>query len=150
MIYNNTHILLGMKKRGFGQGRWNGFGGKLQSGESIEDAVYREVEEEAGITAVGIKSRGILNFYFENNPEFLEVHVFSTPQFLGTPKETEEMNPAWFPLNKIPFSSMWPDDKYWIKPFLLKGKNFHGDFNLKDQDTLTKYEIKEIPTLVKV
>ena len=34
-------ILLGMKKRGFGQGRWNGFGGKVENGESILEGAKR-------------------------------------------------------------------------------------------------------------
>lgn len=41
MIMKNNQILLGMKKRGFGVNRWNGFGGKLQQGESILDAAKR-------------------------------------------------------------------------------------------------------------
>lgn len=34
-------VLLGYKKRGFAEGRWNGFGGKVQPNESIEDAAVR-------------------------------------------------------------------------------------------------------------
>jgi len=34
-------ILLGYKKRGFGAGKWNGFGGKVEIGETIEDAASR-------------------------------------------------------------------------------------------------------------
>ncbi len=34
-------ILLGMKKRGFGEGRWNGFGGKVEKGETIEQGARR-------------------------------------------------------------------------------------------------------------
>ena len=49
MIYQHPKILLGMKKRGFGKGRWNGFGGKLNDGESIEEATIREVRGETGI-----------------------------------------------------------------------------------------------------
>jgi 8-oxo-dGTP diphosphatase/2-hydroxy-dATP diphosphatase len=33
-----SQVLLGMKKRGFGEGKWNGFGGKLDLGETIEQA----------------------------------------------------------------------------------------------------------------
>lgn len=41
-------VLLGMKKRGFGVGKWNGFGGKVEAGETIPDAAAREVREECG------------------------------------------------------------------------------------------------------
>ena len=34
-IRDEENVLLGMKKRGFGQGKWNGFGGKVQQNESI-------------------------------------------------------------------------------------------------------------------
>lgn len=34
-------VLLGMKKRGFGEGRWNGFGGKVQGGETVEEGAIR-------------------------------------------------------------------------------------------------------------
>ncbi len=42
-------ILLGMKKRGFGEGKWNGFGGKVnlidgRYQETIEEAAMRELE----------------------------------------------------------------------------------------------------------
>ena len=40
-IKDSSKILLGYKKRGFGIGRWNGFGGKVQPGESIENAAKR-------------------------------------------------------------------------------------------------------------
>lgn len=41
LVVQPGRVLLGMKKRGFGAGRWNGFGGKVQSGETIEDAARR-------------------------------------------------------------------------------------------------------------
>lgn len=41
LIHQNTRLLLGMKKRGFGVGRWNGFGGKVQPGETILEAAER-------------------------------------------------------------------------------------------------------------
>lgn len=41
LVVQPGRVLLGMKKRGFGAGKWNGFGGKVQPGESIEDAARR-------------------------------------------------------------------------------------------------------------
>ena len=37
----NHRILLGLKKRGFGEGWWNGFGGKINHNETIEEAAKR-------------------------------------------------------------------------------------------------------------
>ena len=34
-------VLLGMKKRGFGAGRYNGFGGKVEPGETVKEAAIR-------------------------------------------------------------------------------------------------------------
>ena len=44
-IIEKDSILLGMKKRGFGAGWWNGFGGKVQQGETIEEAAKRSIKE---------------------------------------------------------------------------------------------------------
>ncbi len=40
-VREQSRILLGLKKRGFGQGRWNGFGGKVEKGETIDEAAKR-------------------------------------------------------------------------------------------------------------
>ena len=40
-VVESDRVLLGMKKRGFGAGRWNGFGGKVDKGETIEEAAKR-------------------------------------------------------------------------------------------------------------
>jgi len=40
-VRRKGEILLGYKKRGFGAGKWNGFGGKVEAGETIEDAAKR-------------------------------------------------------------------------------------------------------------
>ncbi|XP_044836562.1 7,8-dihydro-8-oxoguanine triphosphatase isoform X1 [Mauremys mutica] len=41
LVVQPQQVLLGMKKRGFGAGRWNGFGGKVQVDETIEQAAHR-------------------------------------------------------------------------------------------------------------
>ncbi len=40
-VIKDDKILLGLKKRGFGVGWWNGFGGKINNGETIEEAAKR-------------------------------------------------------------------------------------------------------------
>ncbi len=142
-IIKNNRILLGMKKRGFGSGRWNGFGGKVDKGETISDSLKREIKEECGVIPKEISKRGIFIFEFEGIPEVLEVHLFSCSDFKGQPKETEEMRPEWFDFDKIPYQKMWPDDIYWM-PLFLKGKNLRGEFYFKDKNTLLHYSLKDV------
>jgi 8-oxo-dGTP diphosphatase / 2-hydroxy-dATP diphosphatase len=129
LIYQHPRILLGFKKRGFGEGRWNGFGGKPQEGESIEDATRREVREEVGLELKDIEKVGFIEFEFEDGSSDVEVHFFKTEDFEGEPLETEEMRPEWFHVDAIPLHQMWPDDAYWF-PLFLQGKKFKGRFRL--------------------
>jgi len=141
LVYTPDQVLLGMKKRGFGANRWNGFGGKVKTGEDIADAAKRELLEEANIQVPDLEPRGVLFFEFENQPDILEVHLFSAGKYTGEPNETEEMKPQWFKHDQIPFTDMWPDDPYWL-PLVLRGKKVEGKFLFKDKNTILKHEVK--------
>lgn len=120
-------IILGMKKRGFGVGRWNGFGGKIKQGETIKEGAMRELFEESGIKNGTLEKVGKLDFSFKDEEDILEVHIFKLTNFDQEPFETEEMRPKWFSLDEIPFSQMWSDDSYWF-PYFLQNKLFKGFF----------------------
>ncbi|CAI9716750.1 8-dihydro-8-oxoguanine triphosphatase [Octopus vulgaris] len=122
LIRESSRVLLGMKKRGFGKGNWNGFGGKVKVGEeTIEDGAKRELLEECGLVAPCLNKIGELDFEFLGNPEIMEVHVFKTDSFEGIPAESEEMHPRWFSIERIPYHQMWPDDNN-------EHKFYHGHF----------------------
>ena len=93
-------------------GRWNGFGGKVNPGELIEEAAKREMKEEAGIEIKNLTKHGVLDFEFQGNPEILQVHIFKASEFDEEPKESEEMAPQWFHIDEIPYKTMWPDDEH--------------------------------------
>ena len=123
-------VLLGMKKRGFGQGKWNGFGGKVEPGETIEAAALRELEEESCLKASAAELRGKITFTFLTIPEILKVHVFeAVGPIAGEPQETEEMLPQWYAEKDIPYDKMWADDQYWV-PLFLEGKRFKALFEV--------------------
>lgn len=143
IIHQHPKVLLGMKKRGFGQGRWNGFGGKVSSKETIEEAAKREISEEAGIEVNELDKVGIIEFEFKDNPEILEVHIFRSEDFSGTPTESEEMKPQWFHIDEIPYKEMWPDDIHWI-PLFLSGKKFKGKFFFGESDVILEQELIEV------
>jgi 8-oxo-dGTP diphosphatase/2-hydroxy-dATP diphosphatase len=126
VIHDDEKILLGLKKRGFGEGRWNGFGGKIEEGETVEQAAARELREESGLEAVNLVLRGTLTFSFEKEPDReLEIPIFTASEFIGEPIESEEMKPQWFAHSEIPYADMWADDPYWL-PLILAVKNIKG------------------------
>ncbi len=143
IVQESNRILLGMKKRGFGVGRFNGFGGKVNLNETIHEAALRELEEEAGIKALDLEEYGVINFEFRGKEDILEVHIFKTSKFSGEITESEEMLPQWFEINEIPYSEMWSDDIYWL-PLFLKGQKFKGRFLFDEDDKVLEKELEKI------
>ncbi len=142
IIHKDDKVLLGMKKRGFGIGLWNGFGGKINEGETIEDAAKRELFEESGLTVNNMEKLGILDFSWEGKENVLEVNVFKTTEFSGEPQETEEMKPEWFLVKNIPYDKMWQDDKYWL-PLFLENKKFKGKFIFDSNNNILSHQLYE-------
>ncbi|MFA5431555.1 MAG: 8-oxo-dGTP diphosphatase [Candidatus Paceibacterota bacterium] len=140
LIKKEGMVLLGMKKRGFGEGRWNGFGGKVEEGETIINAAIREMREESGLRIEELEEKGLINFHFLDTGKLLEVHVFNVIKYSGDMIETEEMSPKWFNLDEIPFESMWADDIYWF-PLFLKGNKFKGDFVFENNDKMLSHKV---------
>jgi 8-oxo-dGTP pyrophosphatase MutT (NUDIX family) len=150
ILVSDGRILLAMKKRGFGTGKWNGAGGKQEAGEDVKTTAVRETVEEIGVVPTSMRKVAVLNFYFPESPKDKDwnqqVHIFLVDGWEGTPKETEEMNPKWFELGKIPYESMWDDDRHWL-PKVLEGKNLKGDFIFDKDQKLAGFKIKEVARL---
>jgi 8-oxo-dGTP diphosphatase len=128
-IIRDGRILLQRKAEGrFGEGKWNGPGGKLQLGESPQECVIREVYEETGLRIHSLRLHGSLKHFFggDGEPDWM-VYQFSSDDFEGEPKESDEGVLKWFPFDEIPYDEMWQDDEYWL-PLILEGKMFDGDF----------------------
>lgn len=106
-LIKEKEILLGMKKRSLGIGKWNGIGGKQETGEKLEDTAARETWEEIGVKPVSLCKKAVLKFYHPHKPDWnQEVHVFFCEDWKGEPQESEEMAPKWFKKQEIPFSKI--------------------------------------------
>lgn len=114
---SKSGIILGMKKRGHGEGWWNGFGGKLNTGEAYEEAAKRETLEEAGIRIESLLHVANLHFHFGGMLEVVS-RVYVSKDFNGEPVETDEMRPKLFAMDQLPYDAMWPADRLWLPEVL--------------------------------
>jgi len=141
-------LLLAMKKRGFGVGKWNGVGGKPdpeKGDKDLIDTALREAEEEIGIKIKEFEKVALLSFRFpyilhDREKWDQDVHVFLTDNWEGEPQESDEMMPKWFKVKDIPFDKMWDDDKLWL-PMILEGKKLKANFIFAPGELISDYNI---------
>jgi 8-oxo-dGTP diphosphatase len=123
-VVRDGEILLIRKKRGFGAGKINGPGGRVDPGESPRACAIREVQEELRVTPTGVDQRGELKFQFSDGFS-IHGYVFRASGCVGEPVETDEAIPLWTAVDRIPYREMWADDAIWV-PWLLAGERFVG------------------------
>ena len=150
-LQKDDNVLLGLKKRDFGVGYWNGVGGKLQAGESAVEAAVRETTEELNIIIMpqDLIHAGELEFHYPGRSEddlmrHVLAHVFITREWRDNPLESDEVKPEWF---KIDVSSLTPPQKLkHIKDLRKQMRNlaFGLDFEeaIKIRDKIRELEKK--------
>lgn len=144
ILRKDNKILLARKKRGFGFGKWNGVGGKVEEKETPEEAMIRETQEEISVTPIEYEKIGIIRFveYIKEELTTNDMHLYIATKWQGVPKESEEMQPKWFSINNLPWEEMFSDDKYWL-PLVLEGKKLDAFFEYDKNWNLQKQEVKE-------
>ena len=135
-IVKGGRVLLIRKKRGLGAGKINGPGGKLEAGETAEEAAIREVREEIGVNPLNLENRGTLHFQFMDGYS-LHCVVFVATDLEGDPVETPEAIPFWTTVDEVPYDEMWEDDRHWL-PEVLRGGSFNGWFVFDGDRMLSK------------
>ncbi len=146
LLVRDGRILLAMKKRGFGSGRYNGVGGKITSGETIEQALVRECQEEIEVTPTKFDKVALHDFAFPDGTPDMQVHAYICTEWEGEPVETEEMAPKWFDIADIPYDKMWQDDIIWL-PLVLVGKKMICRFVFDENDIMLSGEFKFVDKL---
>jgi len=168
-VIEGNKLLLGFKKRGFGAGLYNGFGGKVEPGETPAEAARRELKEEAGIDAP-LEYAGTLFFVVEGVEWAFDISVYVARKYEGVPTESDEMKPGWVSLSddslyaRSPSASVTtqgdpvlqsatapgadlppiPYDQMWADdihwlPYLVRGERFVGRADLTEGNTMRRY-----------
>lgn len=138
-------ILLGVKLRGFGQGKLVGFGGKIEDGETVAEAAARELHEETGLRAAPdqLDDVALLTFLFPTRPDWDHlVHVFLARRWSGQPVGSAEISAQWYAMSGIPYDLMWDDARLWL-PRVLAGERLQAAFiYAEDNETVQEYRFE--------
>ncbi|MBD2579955.1 NUDIX hydrolase [Oscillatoria sp. FACHB-1406] len=92
--------------------------GRLEAGETIEEAARREIAEEAGLTDLTLLAElGILERLDFRKRSWKIIHYFlyRTAQIEGKPTDTTiDYQLHWFPLDELP-PFFWPEQRQLIE-----------------------------------
>ena len=112
--------------------KWIGVGGKFEDGESPEECLLREVEEETGFTLTDYRYRGIITFVAEGWPTEY-IHLFTAAGWTGEMRECDEGDLEWVPKDQVPNLPIWEGDKLFFqllaedRPFFSLKMCYRGD-----------------------
>ena len=112
-------------------GKWNGLGGKLNSGESPEECAVREIFEESGLRARNPQLKGFLTFPAFSQDEDWYVFVFVVEDFEGELIDSAEGNLRWVDNPDLVSLNLWEGDPIFL-PWLDRPGIFSGKFIYKD------------------
>jgi len=138
---NGKTLMLHRKKEGdMHKGFYVALGGKIESGESPEECVTREVKEESRLNIINPQLRGIItfsnkgrSFRGKKQPDWY-VFVYVATKLTGTLRQPKEGVLEWVADEQLTSLPMWEGDKVfttWIdKPGIFSGKLEYKDEKL--------------------
>jgi 8-oxo-dGTP diphosphatase len=137
-----TEVLLGEKLRGLGVGHIVGPGGKVEAGETPEDAAIREVAEEVGLVIEpgALTPLACIRYPFVNREALSQrSFVFSARVFSGDIQGSGELVASWWPITAVPYERMWSDAKLWL-PRALSGEFIEATIVMGESNEVLSYD----------
>ncbi len=102
------------KEHDLNKDKWVGIGGHFEEGESPEECLLREVEEETGLTLTSYQARGIITFVSDEwGTEYM--HLFTADGFSGELKTCDEGELCWIDKQGVYDLPIWEGDKIFFQ-----------------------------------
>ena len=119
---NGKYLMLHRVKKhnDINEGKWIGVGGHVESQETPEECLVREVKEETGFTLISYRFRGLVTFV-NSECESELMCVFTADGYTGEQIECDEGELCWVDKTMLPKLPMWEGDKVFLN-LLLSGE----------------------------
>lgn len=122
--------------------KWIGIGGHFEFGESPEECLLREVQEETGLTLTRWRFRGLVTFVSGDWEEYM--CLYTADEYAGEMTECSEGQLVWVDKAQISALNIWEGDKIFLR--LLAQE--HPFFSLKliyEGDQLVEATLDGVP-----
>jgi len=140
-------VLLGLRTRvsdGLGHGVVASIGGGIEDGESPDDALEREIQEEIQVRITAYQKVGRVVCLSPHHPTWnLGVDIYLITGFEGEPQKTEDIDPCWYPKDELPLGRMWLDNRI-TAPLVLSGKRIAGNFLYGSDGQILEQDLREL------
>jgi len=116
-------------------GFWNGLGGKFESGETPEECVQREVEEESGLRIKDPVLKGSITFQdvHDKTKNNGHVYIFVAEEYDGNLIDSPEGKLEWIPDDQFHTLKRHAGDKFFM-PWLDQDKFFSAKFRYDGEE----------------
>lgn len=111
---NEVEVLMLFRQKDPNRHKWNGIGGKIEKGETIDESMEREILEETGLKVRGMRFRGIVTWN-----ETGGMYVYRAEDTGGGLSACDEGELAWKPFQWVmEASEVVSNIKYYLKDIL--------------------------------
>ena len=117
---NGKYLMLwrNKKQKDPNGGKWIGVGGKLETGETPEQCLLREVREETGLTLTEYTYRGKIIFWLDPWEDEI-TYLYTATGFEGELiTECDEGELRWVSFDEIPELNLWEGDRMFLKELI--------------------------------
>ncbi len=126
------------------QGLWNGIGGRIETGESVNDSVLREIKEETGFELQSVRFTGLLTWSGFEIPAG-GLYIFTAEAPGGEAIANDEGALAWKPREWVFTSAEVVSNIHIFGPLTLNGHppaEYHFEYQ---NGVITDFSIHDLP-----
>lgn len=106
LLVNGEHqVLFGLRaawKQAWPE-HWDAIGGRVEPGETVEDALVREISEEIGVTVTKADLLAVVEHPGPSEAQATRSHIFAVTAWIGEPQNIcdEHSQLRWFSLDEL-------------------------------------------------